>query len=171
MLKNITVISFLLLLCCGCATHTQYNYADYQKSLSTDVSFYSQYEIVYKLKINKKDRVIIAPFLADSNGYLPNEIIKLHLGLNIVNPNQEKLNIWVDYKFTGIDTKDVVLKENFVFKSQKSLESFHSIDMPCSTNIHTQVEFYVYVTLYDNDEYILYKSSLAKYRIKGNKDL
>lgn len=167
----------MLFLLCGCSTHTQYNYADYQKSLSTDVSFYSQYEIIYTAEVNKKKQVIIAPFLADSNVYLPDEdqIIKLHLGLNIINPKDHKLNIWIDYKLTGIDTKDVVLKENFVlYRSQKSPESFYSIDMPCSsnlTNMHSQIEFYTYVTLDGNDEQILYKSSLAKYRIEGKQDL
>jgi len=162
--KYVAVVSFLILLC-GCSTHTQYNYADYQKSFSTDVSFYSQYEIIYLVKVNKKTQVIVAPFLADSNGYIPNEdqIIKLHLGLNIINPNQEKLNIRVDYKLTGIDTKDVVQKENFVFKSQKSPNSFLSIDMPYSlkSTKNLQVEFYVYVTLDENDEHVLYKSSSA----------
>lgn len=172
MLKNV-IIFLVILLLCGCSKHIQFDYADYKTSLSTDVSFYSQYEIIYASEINKKRAIITAPFLADSNTYLPKEIIKLHLGLNITNPREHKLNIWVDYRFTGIDTKDVVLKENFVlYRSQKSPESFYSIDMPCSlkaTNKHSQIEFYVYVTLHDNEEHILYKSSVAKYRLRENK--
>jgi hypothetical protein len=165
--KNVTVLWVLiLLLLCGCATHKSYDYANFSRSLYNDASFYSQYEIIYQIKDKKNnDVVVVTPFLADSNAYLPEKIIKLHLGLNVVNPYKEVLNVWVDYTFRGIDNKDFFQTKSYLYKSVALPEEFLSIDMPYSTNIHSQIEFFV--TIEKNGK-PLYESSKALYRVKGD---
>jgi len=143
----------------GCATHKAYNYAEYKSSLLSNMTFYSQYEIAYKIK----DTVIASPFFSDSNEYLPNNVIKLHLGLLVRNPNLQKFDIWVDSIFTGIDTDDYIQTSKLVYSSQGLPEEFISIDLPTHKD-NSQVE--VYVSVVSNYQ-VLYESTKAMYRIKG----
>jgi hypothetical protein len=155
-----------MLLFGGCATYKSYDYAEYHKSFSSDMSFYSQYEIIYKAD-TKRGNLVVAPFLANSNDYLPNQIIKLQYGLKVINPYRERFVVWIDYKFVEFDTNDeLIRKSKLVYKSQDFPEEFISIDMPYITNIHSQIHFSV-VVLGDNG--ILYKSTEALYKTKGSK--
>jgi len=162
-MKNVFIAVFLCIIFSGCATTKSYDYADYSSSLKNGLSFYSQYEIIYKIKTKKGEKIIVSPFLADSNNYLPEKILKLHFGLKIINPNKEHFKIWVDSKFTEIGTDKVFQKLNFVHVAQILPEEFVSINLPL-TNIHSKVEFFVIITSDSGD--ILY-SSLARYKIKG----
>ena len=167
MYRYSVLIIMLLLLFCGCATYDKsYSYADYQRSFVNDMVFYSQYEIIYKQQTKDGYKLVVAPFLADSNNYLPNEVVKLHLGLSVINPNREKFVIWVDYQFVGIDDNDeFVRKTKLVHKSEQGLpEEFISIDMPYHTNVHSQIHFKIEVF---NSKGMLYKSTEALYKIKG----
>lgn len=159
-----SVLIFLLLFC-GCAHNKSYDYAEYYKSLQSDMSFYSQYEIIYK-EDTKKGNVIVSPFLADSNNYLPNQIIKLQFGLKVINPNREKFVVWIDYQFVEIDTNDeLIRKSKLVHMSQELPEEFISINMPYLTNIHSQIRFSV-IVIGSNKGNVLYKSTEALYRVK-----
>jgi hypothetical protein len=142
----------------GCATHKAYNYADYKSSLLSDMTFYTQYEIAYKLK----DHVIVSPFLADSNEYLPNDIVKLHLGLLVKNPRLQHFDIWVDSVFTGLDSNDELQTSTLVYQSQGLPEEFISIDLP-THKVNTQVEFTAVVV---SEDRILYESFKARYKIR-----
>ena len=161
-----SVLIIMLLLLCGCATTKSYDYAEYYNSLTSNMSFYSQFEIIYKAE-TKKGELVVAPFLANSNNYLPNQVIKLQFGLNVINPNREKFVIWVDYAFVEVGTNDeLVRKSKLVHKSQDLPEEFISIDMPYVTNIHSQISFSI-VILGRNG--VIYKSTEALYKTKGSK--
>ena len=72
MIKVFTVLMASLGLLCGCAIiNESHDFADYHSSLIYDISFYSQYEIIYKAKTKDGEKLVVAPFLADSNNYLP----------------------------------------------------------------------------------------------------
>jgi hypothetical protein len=146
----------------GCATHKAYNYAEYKSSLLSNMTFYSQYEIAYKIK----DRIVVSPFFSDSNEYLPNDVIKLHLGLLVRNPNLQKFDIWVDSIFKGLNTDDYIQTSKLVYNSQGLPEEFISIDLPTHKE-DSQVE--VYVSVVSNDQ-ILYESTKAIYRIREVKN-
>lgn len=163
-MKNVFFAVLCIIFITGCATTKSYDYADYSNSLKTNLSFYSQYEIIYKVKTKKGERIIVSPFLASSNTYLPEQVLKLHLGLKIINPNKEHFKIWVDSKFTEIGTDKVFQKMNFVYVTQILPEEFVSINLPL-TNIHSQVDFFV-IVMSDGD--VLYRS-LARYKMKGVK--
>ncbi len=157
------VLSIVLLQ--SCAHNKTYNYADYKQSFNTGMSFYSQYELVYLATAeNGKEKLIVTPFLADSNQYLPGKIVKLHLGLKIINPSEEKFVIWKDYQFTGIDSDEYLQTSKLVHMSQGLPEEFISIDLPYMTNIHSKVSFSIEVI---SEKGVLYKSSRALYKIKG----
>ena len=159
-------VLIIMLLLLGCATGKSYDYAEYHRSFTSDMSFYSQYEIIYKAD-TKKGNLVVAPFLANSNNYLPNQVIKLQFGLNVINPNREKFVVWVDYAFVEVDTNDeLVRKSKLVYKSQALPEEFISIDMPYVTNIHSQISFSI-VILGRNG--VIYKSTEALYKTKGSK--
>lgn len=142
----------------GCATHKAYNYADYKSSLLYDMTFYTQYEIAYKIE----DKIIASPFFADSNEYLPNDIVKLHLGLLVKNPSLQHFDIWVDSIFTGLDSDEVFQTSTLVYQSQGLPEEFISINLP-THRVNTQVEFSAIVV---SEDRILYESSRAKYKIR-----
>lgn len=146
----------------GCATHKAYNYADYKSSLLSDMTFYTQYEIAYK----SKDRIIVSPFFSDSNEYLPNDIVKLHLGLLVKNPSLQNFDIWVDSIFTGLDTDDELQTSTLVYQSQGLPEEFISINLP-THKVNYQVEFQAVVV---SDDRILYESQKARYRIREVKE-
>lgn len=165
--KNVTVfIGIILLTLCGCATNNRaYDYAEIQYNLYNDTRFISQYEIVYIQKQKDNEIVVVSPFLADRNQYLPKDLIKLHFGLQIINPFEQKMDIWVDYTFTGIDDKEFFHQKSYLYKSVTLPEEFLSIELPHNTNVHSQIEFQVTV---DSDGRVLYESSKAMYRVKGD---
>lgn len=161
-----TVLIILILLFCGCASNNAYDYADYSRSFETEMTFYSQYEIIYKAKTNRKEKLVVAPFLSDSNQYLPEEIVKLHFGLIVVNPKREKFTIWMDYSFNGIGNDEFKIKKSkIVAKSQSLPEEFISIDLPHVTNTHAQVKILIEVV---GSEKVIY-STKALYKTKGSK--
>lgn len=154
-----------ILLLCGCATTKSYDYAELSYSLYNDAQIYSQYEIVFVKQIKDKETIVVLPFLANSNSYLPEEIIKLHLGLNIVNPYKEKMDVWVDYVFMGLGDEEFFQQKSYLYKSVTLPQEFLSIEMPYNTNIHSQVEFQVTV---DSNGRTIYESSKAMYKIRGD---
>ncbi len=153
------------LLITNCATHKAYNYADFHSSLQSGMTFYTQYEILYKANTKDGDKLVVAPFLADSNNYLPGKVIKLHLGLIVNNPSREKFVIWIDYQFLGIDDGKVFKRSKLAYKAQGLPEEFISIDMPFDTNMHSKVKFAAEVV---SNGVVLYKSTEALYKIKGS---
>ena len=164
--KNVAVlIGFVLLTLCGCATKKAYDYAEFHNNLYSNSQFYSQYEIVYIKQIKDNEIVVVSPFLADSNDYLPENLIKLHFGLQIINPYKERMDVWVDYAFIGLGDEEFFHKKSYLYKSVTLPEDFLSIEMPYATNIHSQVEFQVTV---DSNGRTLYESSKAKYRVMGD---
>ena len=169
MRRNCAVVLFIILLLCSCSTNKSYDYAEFSRSLTNDMTFYSQYEIVYKVDSKKGEIVIVSPFLSDSNKYLPEKIIKLHLGLQVTNPNLYKFVIWMDYQFGEIGENDVLRKTKLVHMSQELPEEFISIDLPYDTNIHSQIKLTVSVI---SNGRVLYKSSEALYKVgKENKKI
>jgi len=167
MCKNVVTVLMLWVFLLGCATTKAYDYAEYHNSLtgSQDMSFCSQYEIAYSVQ-NKKGKVvtIVSPFLANSNQYLPEKILKFHLGLKVFNPNKRKFKVWVESEFTGLDTDYHLLISNFVNVSQILPEEFISINLPYITNVHSQVNFKMMVI---SDNKILFESPKAMYRLRG----
>ena len=162
MFRNLLCFALLLFLT-GCATQKAYNFGEYQSSLNSDMAFYSQTEIVYR----HNKQVIVAPFLSDNNDYLPDGIIKLHLGLLIQNPEKINFVIWSDYRLTDIDNPKKIYNMSRVVALPQSLpEGFVSIDMPFQTNIHGQIDFSVSVL---SGERLLYKSTVVRYKTKGVK--
>jgi len=138
------------------------SYAEYRQEIN-GMSFYTQYEILYVATTPKGKRLVVSPFLADSNEYLPNNIVKLHLGLQTINPTEEVFNIWLDWKVLDYYNGDVILqKSKLVHMSQGLPEEFISIDLPYKTNIHSKIEILVEVISNGRVRY----ASTAKYKIK-----
>ena len=169
MFKRIITILLLGMFVTGCTTSKAYNYAEYHSSLSgsQNMTFYSQYDIAYKVQTKKgKVVTVVSPFLADSNAYLPEKVVKLHLGLKVLNPNKESFGLWVESECVGIDTDYYIQIRKFVGNSRMLPENIISIDLPHQTDLDSQVTFRVSVIV-DGDT--LYESTTAKYRIKGSK--
>lgn len=161
MISKFVFIVCLIFLFCNCASMKVYDYAEYHNSLTYDISFYSQYEIAYKIK----NQIITTSFLANSNEYLPEDIIVLHIGLLINNPKRGKFVVWSEFKVTSIDTGKLIQKTRLKHVAKSLPEEFISIDMPYNTNIHSEIEFSVSVMDYSGN--ILYQSSKALYKIRG----
>lgn len=159
MYRNLLLFAILILT--GCATNEAYNYGEFQSPLNSNMSFYSQTEIVF----THNKHIIAAPFLSDHNDYLPDNIIKLHLGLLIQNPDKTQFVIWAYYRLTDIDNPEKTYNMSRVVVIPHALpEGFVSIDMPFQTNIHSQIDFSVSVL---SENQLLYKSTLIRYKTKG----
>jgi len=159
--KKIVLIGVLLFMV-GCAHHKSLNYADYQRSFKNDMAFYSQYEILYKVTTKEGEKLVVAPFLADSNNYLPKKVVKLHFGLSVINPKREIFTVWIDSKTNDDRTARIV------HKSQSLPDEFISVDLPYfiakkDTNIKC------IVLVLGKGGNLLYQSPMARYKIKGVK--
>ena len=157
---------FLFLLV-SCAHNKVYDYAEYQRSFTTGMEFYSQYEIIYKVKAKKGEMLVTSPFLADSDNFLPKRVQKLHLALNVVNPNREKFTVWIDSKLyqIGKEEKCLFSEKKIVYRSQSLPSELISIDLPYATNIKSKIRCSIIIL--GREGIILYQSSEAKYKIKG----
>ena len=165
MRRCFSVVMLMLFFLIGCAAHNEsYNYADYSNSLIYDMAFYSQYEIVYKVKTENGEKTIVSAFASDRNEYLPKDVSKLHLGIRIINPQKTKFVVWMDYEFIGIENEFSQRSSRIVHMSQSLPEEFISIDLPV-TNIHSQVKFSVSIS---NRSGVLYESSEALYKMGVN---
>lgn len=147
----------------GCATTKTYDYAEYRHSLTGDLSFYSQYEIIYKTDNGKP---IASPFLADSNRFIPKETIKLHLGVALQNPNLICFDVWLESLFTRLDTKETLKTARLIHMSEGLPKEFISVDLPIHKANH-KVECSVIVVSGDT---VLYESSKARYKIREVND-
>jgi hypothetical protein len=166
--KKVFAVLLVLVLFCGCGTFSKsHDYADYSMSLTHDISFYSQYEIIYKAKTKKGYKLVVAPFLADSNNYLPEKIIKLHFGLKVFNPNREKFVVWMDFQFVEVDGELFQRTSKLVYKSQALPEEFINIDLPYITNIHSEIS--LSISVIGGEGKVLYQSTEALYKVRGVK--
>jgi hypothetical protein len=157
-----TILIIGLLFLSGCATNSSYQVGGYQNNLHSDLKIFGQYEIQHIVIIDRQKRVFSKPF--DSNGkYLPDRIIKLHLGLMVDNPNREKFEIWIEAKFTELNTGDLFQLTKYVYKSQMLPKEFISIDLPRNVKPNSEVEFWAKAISIDGN--VLYKSSMVKYKI------
>jgi hypothetical protein len=167
MLYRIFIILFSLLLFCGCATTKSEQIGGFRNILYSDLSFYSQYEILYNSKQGEKDIQITKPFLASGNLYIPDSTIKLHLGLMVRNPNRENFDIWVESRFTELDTDNIFQRtKSIVYGTQRLPEEFISISIPINY-VNSQIDFWVTVVSKTGD--VLYESSKAIYKIGKSK--
>lgn len=167
MLYRLFIILFGLLLLNGCATVKSEQIGGFRNNIYSDLSFYSQYEIVYNSKQGKKDIQITKPFLASANHYIPNGTIKLHLGLMVNNPNKEEFNIWIESRFTELDTGNLFQSTKYIaYGMHRFPEEFISIPLPIDYT-NSQVKFWVKVV--SKKENILYETSKAVYKIGKSK--
>jgi len=158
--KKYILLMFLLFM--GCAHHNSYNYADFSRSFSNDMTFYSQYEILYKVITEKgNEKLVIAPFLADMNNYLPKKVVKLHFGLSVINPHGETFTVWIDSKNDEFETKRIV------HMSESLPNEFISIDLPSTSQTDAQIKCYIMVLGKGGN--LLYQSPMARYKIRGVK--
>lgn len=151
----------MLFLLVSCAHHKTHNYADYQRSFVNEMAFYSQYEILYKVTTKDGERMVVAPFLADSNDYLPKKVVKLHFGLSVINPRRETFTVWIDSK-----TNDHQISR-IVHQSQSLPDEFISVDLPFIAKKDTNIKCIVLVLGKGGN--LLYQSPMARYKIRGVK--
>ena len=159
-MKKIVLIGVMLLLLVSCAHHKVLNYADYQRSFKNDMTFYSQYEILYKVTTKDGEKMVVAPFLADSNNYLPKKVVKLHFGLSVINPRRETFTVWIDSRANENQ------RARIVHRSQSLPDEFISIDLPFTSKKDTTIKCIVLVLGKGGN--LLYQSPIARYKIKGS---
>ena len=163
MLYRVFIILIIgLLFFNGCSTNSSYQVGGYQNNLHSDFKIFSQYEIQYMIIVDKQRKIFAKPFNLNGN-YLPDKIIKLHLGLMIDNPNRKKFEIWIDVKFTELNTGNLFQLTKFVYKSQVLPKEFISIDLPRNIKFNSEVEFCAKLISIDGN--VLYKSNIIKYKI------
>ena len=160
-MKKIVLIGVMFLLLVSCAHHKSLSYADYQRSFKNDMSFYSQYEILYMVATKEGEKMVVAPFLADSNNYLPKKVVKLHFGLSVINPRRETFTVWIDSRTNEHQTARIV------HKSQSLPDEFISVDLPFISKKDTNIKCIVLVLGKSGN--LLYQSPMARYKIKGVK--
>lgn len=161
------VLVMILFLFCGCAMNKSYEYGEFSSSLYSDIAFNSRYEIVYKIKSqNGKEIFLTSPFVANSNEFIPKNVVKLHLGIQVFNPSEEKLSVWIEYKITEIDTGKTLSKKMVEYKTLLDPEFFLSIDLPKKSPVDSVVEFQTMIYR-SNGGVSLYKSPKVVYKVKG----
>jgi hypothetical protein len=148
----------------SCSSHKLNTIGEYRQDINGMI-IHGRYEIVYVTNTNNGKIMIAAPFISDSDNYLPENIVKLHLGLKIINPRHEKFNAWIDWKVLG-KSNDVILQNSYLVHISQGLpEEFISVDLPYETNINSTYEVSVEIV---SDGEVRY-TSMAKYKIKGTK--
>lgn len=162
---SVFVAMVFMLITISCSTHKVNTIGDYRQEIN-GISFHGQYEILYWVKTHDGKSLIATPFATDSNDYLPENTVKLHLGLKTINPLHEKFDIWLDWKLFNMDGDLILQKSKLVHMSQGLPEEFISINLPYMTNIHSKFETFVEVI--SNGE-VRYSSS-AKYKIREVKN-
>lgn len=162
-MKKIVLIGVLLLLFVSCAHHKSLNYADYQRSFENGMIFYSQYEILYKATSKDREKLVVAPFLADMNNFLPKKVVKLHFGLSVINPKRETFTVWIDFK-----GDEFIQNSRIVHRSQSLPDEFISVDLPFTAKKDTNIKCIVLVL--GNGGNLLYQSPMARYKIRGVKN-
>jgi len=169
MFYRIFSILLALFLLGGCASQKlNHKVGDYQNNLNSGISFLSRYEIMYNVIHNGKEIIHVLPFSSNSNHYLPEQIIKLHLGLMIDNPNQIYFQLWIEARFTEEDTGNLFQTTKLVYGTQLLPNEFISIPLPINAKPETQIQFWVKAVSKEGD--VLYKSSIAKYKIGKQKN-
>jgi hypothetical protein len=161
--RIITILIIGLLFLSGCAVNSSYQVGGYQNNLYSDIKFLGQYEIQYVITTRDDKRmVLVKPFISDGKN-LPDKITKLHLGLMVINPNREKFEVWIESKFTELDTGNLFQLNKYVYKTQVLPKEFISIPLPRNVKPNTQVEFWVQAV--SEGGVVLYKSSMVNYKI------
>lgn len=163
-MKKIVLIGIMFILLVSCAHNKVHNYADYQRSFENGMTFYSQYEILYMASTKKGEKMVVAPFLADINDFLPEKVVKLHFGLSVINPKRETFTVWIDFK-----DDEFVENSRIVHRSQSLPDEFISVDLPFIAKKDTTIKCIVLVLGKGGN--LLYQSPMARYKIKGSKKI
>lgn len=163
-IRLLAMVGFLLLLG-GCSHTSQSSIGKYQNNIYSGTKFLSQYEMV--LKVEGKQHFIAMPFPASDNRYLPEGIEKLHLGLKIYNPIKDKIKIWIEARFTDLDTGNLFKLTTYVYGTHGLPEEFISIPLPRNVITHSQIEFWVKAISEEGNT--LYQSSKAYYKVRKSK--
>lgn len=164
MFRRILLCGFAILFLFGCST-TSHTIGGYHNNMATGLSVYHQY-VATQLGKTKNGEFVESKiiFKTDQNEDLPSNIVGLHLSMTVVNPYEQKFEVWENLEFKNLETDKVYLKHKKLrYISQPLPEELISVDMPLMLDVYSQVIFSV--DILDNSGNKLYSTYIAKYKI------
>ena len=159
--KLFCCILFLFLI--GCSSTTK-KVGGFNNNMETGISVYHQYVITILSKDkNGKFVVVESLFKADLKEFLPSNVAKLKVAMLILNPYNQKFEVWENLQFTNLKTNRVYLKQKKLrYMSQLLPEELISLDLPLVEK-DSQVIFSV--DILNESGKLLYSTYRAEYKI------
>lgn len=152
-LNNLLLLFFAVILA-GCAHNKELQYADYHNSLSSGITFYSQY-----YSQDNKGRVRVVPHLNDVE--IPKDVKELNLIVSISNPNNVDYVIWSIQEW---NFEDRVYRMTEKVNESNAVTDAIKINLPLEFKQSSKIKFNIDVYAKTRGT-VLYKSKTITYRI------
>ena len=156
----------VLLILCGCASTSSIDkVGGYQNNMATGLQFQYQYFYTF-ISTDQNGKLIETEslFKTDQNEDLPSNIVKLKIGMLVINPHKQKFEVWENLQFINLETDKIYLKHKKLrYQSQLLPEEIVYLDLPLVLEEYTQVIFSVDI-LTESGE-LLYDTYKAEYKI------
>jgi hypothetical protein len=154
----------------GCSTTTNsHTVGGFHNNMETGLSVYHQYVAIHLGKTKNGELVkseII--FKADQNENLPSNIVGIRLSIRVINPYNQKFEVWENLEFKNLETDKIYLKHKKLrYISQPLPEELISVKMPFVLDVYSQVIFSV--DILDENGNKLYSTYIARYKIGSEK--
>lgn len=158
----------VLLILCGCASTTIDKVGGYKNNMATGLQF--QYQYFYVSTSTDQNGKLIETeklFKTDQNEDLPSNIIKLKIGMLVINPYKQEFEVWENLQFTNLRTDKIYLKHKKLrYQSELLPEELVFLDLPLVLEEYTQVIFSVDILTKSGE--LLYDTYKAEYKIGSN---
>ena len=150
----------------GCAA-TSKDIGGYHNNMATGLEVQYRYSYTSISKDEDGKLVTSEKSFTIQNENLPSNIVKVTLGMLVINPYKQDFEIWENLQFKSLKKNKVYLKHKKLrYKSQLLPEELVFFNLPLVLEEHTQVIFSVDVLTTRGE--LVYSTNSAEYKIGSN---